>query len=403
MAVPTTLAEPRSTRGRVAVVVSGWGSDWGERRATVRLVAGSLALDAEVVVVSLDDRAETAATELPRRRFDGIFPIHSAAAEVRRTAFARFVRAGLEIRSGADGVLPEFAAKKLLEAYSQPSSEALRMLDDLQPDVVVLAGVETLWMARALPVGADRPRVVALPLLGTDQLLSSAALAPLAGAVDAVGTFSDAEHILSAKSIGNERPEILHRLAASFPVNRPGAEAGMAGMATFGRYVLMISGWPDDEHEGNHAPQHEYLRAAVGDVSVAEVRRGRWLVTERGRRYDVPWVASRMNLWRLMARAVVTLDVRPGGPIGREAVESMLFATPVVVPAGSVAAEYAKAANGGLWYASTTEMVDQVRYLLERNEERQRFARAAQEWAEREHTDTGRMVTDVTRLVFADS
>ncbi|MHB1987708.1 MAG: glycosyltransferase [Acidimicrobiales bacterium] len=399
MGVDPRLAAARPRRATVAIVVSQWGSDWGERRTAVRFVAGALALRADIVVVSLDDRSDPLSSP-PPRTFDGIFPVHSATAEVNSPAVDRMLRASLSRQPGPPLTGSEVASKRLLETWTQASPEALAILDQLKPDAVVLAGAETFWVARALPVGPRRPRVVVLPLLGTDELLASPALAPLAELADGIGTFSRAEHALAAGSIGARRPELLRRVRLSFPVNRQGAQAGLAGMATFGRYLLVVSGWPDDDPDASTAPPHDYLRSALGDISIAEVRSGRWLVTSGGRRYDVPWAASRMNLWRLMARAVVTLDVRVPGPIGREAVESMLFGTPVVVPAGSVAAEHAKVSNGGLWYGSPGEMLDAVSYFVDHPADRARLARAGQQWAEREHGNTTAMISDVTELAL---
>ncbi|MGO9197573.1 MAG: glycosyltransferase [Acidimicrobiales bacterium] len=401
MNLDPALAEPRTSRSLVAIVVAGWGLDWGERRMAIRLVAGAIALNADVVVVSLDDRSHSDNLP-PWRRWDGIFPIHSSTARPPSPRLGQVLRASLARQPGSPSSrasLSETIASQLLATDAQPSSEALGILDHLKPDVVVLAGVETLWMAVALPLGASRPRVIVLPLLGNDAALSSDAMKPLSEIVDAVGAFSVAEHRLLSESVGSRHPEILHRLRLSFPVNRQAAHSGLAGVASFGRYLLVISGWPDEPQSGV-GPPHDYLRAVLGDISVAEVRRGQWLVTEHGRHFDVPWSSTRMNLWRLMAGAVVTIDVRPPGPIGREAIESLLFGTPVVVPAGSVAAEHAKASNGGLWYSAPGEMIAAARHLVDNETEREAFGRAGREWAEREHDDTERLVDDLTRIVL---
>ncbi len=379
--------------------MAGWATDWAERRAAIRMIAGAVALSADIVVVSLDDRTDPSRLP-PRRTFDGIFPIHSAGARVPQRRLGQVLRASLERQpSSPSPSVPEATVRKLLATDGQPSSEALGILDHLKPDVVVLAGVETLWMAEAMPVGPARPRIVVLPLLGTDSLLASDAMKPLAEIADAVCAFSDTEYQLLSRSVGSRRPDVLHHLRLSFPVNRQAAHSGLAGVASFGRYLLVISGWPDlaDSAVG---PPHDYLRAVLGDISVAEVRPGQWLVTESGRRFDVPWSSTQMNVWRLMAGAVATLDVRPQGPIGREAIESLLFGTPVVVPAGSIAAEHARASNGGLWYETPGEMIEQLRYFLDDDRAREAFGRSGRQWAEREHDDTQRLVDDLTRIVL---
>lgn len=394
-----SLAAPRPERPRVAIVVSSWGERHGEKDAAIRLVAGAVALDAEVTIVSLDDRRDL--SEAPvRRYYDGIFPVHSAAAETSDHRVAEIARAALARPDGADDLLPETAARGIIELESRLSPECLGIIEHLAPDIVVLAGIETLWLAVALPVGPARPRVVALPLLGADPLLASRELAPLAETTAAIGAFSLAEHTLLERSAGARRDGLVHDLHPAFPVNEGAAHSGMAGMASFGRYLLVISGFPDDGSPAGTAPAHDLVRSAVGDLSVAEVRPGRWLVTDGARRFDVVWTPSRMNLWRLMAQAVATVDVRPPGPIGREVIESLRFGTPVIVPEGTVAAEHARRSGGGLWYAQPGELLDAARYFVEHELERDRFGASGRAWAVREHGDGDRFAAEVRRLVF---
>lgn len=403
MSIDARLAAPRSERAKVVIVASQWGTNWGERSTAIRLCAGALALSADVTIVSLDDRSSEENAPL-RRTFDGIFPVHSASAPPAHPRVREVLRASLARAEGTispqAGALPDIAARGLLGLDGQPSSEALGIIEHLQPDIVVMAGVETLWLGEGLPVGPTRPRVVFLPLLGADARLASSALEPLAEIVDAIGVFSHVEGSLLLRSVGVRDRSMVQRLSLSFPVNHHASHFGLAGMAGFGRYVLIISGWPDDDPAVGMVPPHDYVREMVGDVSVAEVRHGRWLITRRGERFDVPWSANRMNLWRLMAGAVATVDVRPPGPIGREAIESMMFATPVVVREGTVAAEHARLAGGGLWYSAPGEMLDAMAYLLDHDDEQAAFAKAGREWAEREHGDTERLVTEVAQLVL---
>ncbi|MGH9296969.1 MAG: glycosyltransferase [Acidimicrobiales bacterium] len=395
-AVDTDVAEPQTARARVTIVVAGWGKDWGERRTAVRLVAGALALSCDVSIVSLDHGGDSIIRQ-PRKSFDGIFPVHSAAATGGSDRIAALASAALGRRRGDAGI-PEIASRQLLKLRFRVSSEVHEILAELKPDVVVLAGDETLWMAEALPVGPDRPRVVVLPLLGTSPILSSPALGRFTEIADAIGSFSDHERrLLEGHHV---KQGCLRRLHVALPVNREAVRGGLAGTASFGQYVLFISGWPTDEALAGQCPPHEYVRAAVGDVSIAEVRHGGWVVSEKGRRFDVLWTPSRMNLWRLMARAVATVDVRPPGPIGREAIESLMFGTPVVVPSGSVAAEHAAASNGGLWYGSPGEMLDQVRYILDHEDARDALGRSGRLWAEEHHGDTESFVEEATRLIL---
>jgi hypothetical protein len=401
-------------RPQVAVVMSSWGVSSGEHAAAVRLIAGAVAMPADVAIVSLDDRSNPA-TRPPEVREDGIFTVYSVSAGPSQSRLVDVLATALEYpavgrASARAAVLPEIASRRLLAIGAEPSGEAPAVLERLAPDVIVLAGVETLWLSEALPVGPSRARVVVLPLLGNDARLDSPGLTPLPEMADAIGAMSEVEHDRLQVSVGRRDASIVRRLRLCFPVNQQAARSGLAGMASFGRYVLLISGWPPDDHPpgaasaassaSTRAPAHDYLRAVAGDVSVVEVRHGRWRVSEAGRHHEFPWVPSRMNLWRLMGGAVATLDVRRQGPVGREAVESLSLGTPVIVPAGSVAAEHAERSNGGLWWRRPGEMLDEVRFFLERPAERDAFGESGRAWAEREHGDMERSVDEIVRLVL---
>jgi hypothetical protein len=411
MGVPADVAEPTVPRPRVVIVTESWGSDWGERAAATRLVAGALALRARVVIVSIEDRSQPRYRQ-PRLRYDGVFPVHSVAAPTGRGNFggigsaedvaakalqSDLVRASLSRQPGA--VLPEVAARGLVARAGLISGEALMTTVGQEPDVVLLAGPATFWMSEALPVGADRPRVVLLPLSGNDPILSSAAFRPVLDQSDAVGVFSRLELDRISARLPAGSSTVAQRLSIALPVNRFAAAAGMAGVSAFGKYVLVISAFDDDPATGR-CPPHDYLRQVFGDVAIAEVRRHGWVVTGPGKRFDITWSPTRMNLWRLMARAAVTVDLRSPGPIGRETLESLRFGTPVVVPDASVAAEHAAESNGGLWYRNQGEMADCVRILLENDAMRARLGSNGEAWAERHHGDTDSFVAEAIRLVL---
>jgi hypothetical protein len=70
-------------------------------------------------------------------------------------------------------------------------------------------------------------------------------------------------------------------------------------------------------------------------------------------------VDTRVDMWRLMAHANVTVDLAPGGIIARECVESLRVATPIVAPEGSVGAQHARA-GGGLAFGEIADLLESV-------------------------------------------
>lgn len=383
-------------RPRVAVVTSSFGKHSGEKPTAIRLLAGALALSSDVSVVSLEETGDRPATE----RTEGIFPVHAVASASGEPRLAEILTAALARRPRLPSSTPlsDIAAERLLDLERRPPEAALRLLSRLRPDVVLLTGLESLALLDPLAEAAARPRLVVFPLAGPDgRLASPFALAPVRQA-DAVLAASRGERVvLEQAGIAHSR---LRQIRIPFPVNPQAADSVLAGTASFGPYVVVIAGWHEDPAWAR-APGHDYIRSVAGDVSVAEVRHGRWLVSERGRHFRVKWPASRMNLWRLMASAIATMDVRPPGPVGRETLESLLFATPVVVPAGSVAAEHAELSNGGLWYDSIGEGLEALAQFVEDRGEAAEFGRAGREWALREHSDTERFVSEATEAVVA--
>jgi len=403
------ITEPTAPRPQVVVVVASWGSNWGERAAATRLVAGALALRARVSIVSIEDRSDPRNCQ-PPKRYDSVFPVHSVAAPTSRghgvgglhpqdhLRPSDLIRASFRRQPG--GVLPEVAARGLLEEASLPSTDALLKTMALEPDVVVLAGPATFWMGDDLPVGTARPRVVLLPLCGDDPVLSSSAFRVAVAPADAIGAFSHLEFDRIAGLLSGDAVPALQRIEIALPVNHEAAAAGVAGLEEFGRYVLVISAF-DDDRASDQRLTSDYLHHVLGSVSVAEVGGAGWVVTSGGgRRFDLPWAPTRINLWRLMARAEVTVDVRPAGPIGRETIESLRLGTPVVVAADSVSAEHAKASNGGLWYRNRGEMVDCVRELVDDEALRTRLGASGEQWAVQHHGDTESFVEATLHLVL---
>jgi len=173
------------------------------------------------------------------------------------------------------------------------------------------------------------------------------------------------------------------------------------GVRWFGRYVLSIRDFPPGGARYVRSVTHEVLRSVVGRVSVAEVDGEQWRISDRENTLELPVSPSRVNLWRLMAHAVATIDLRPPGPFGRETIESMLLGTPVVVPDASAAMEHAAAADGGLWYRDVGELFDATRVLMYRPV-RDRLAAQGRAYADAKHGQVDDFVARVGRIVLGD-
>jgi len=85
----------------------------------------------------------------------------------------------------------------------------------------------------------------------------------------------------------------------------------------------------------------------------------------RGGRLDRLWRIERASdRMRLTAWSNAFVDLHPGRLFSRRCVESLLFGTPVVVPASSRASEHARA-GGGLWFENAGDLCWAVEALSE--------------------------------------
>ena len=393
---------------RVVLVTARWGDSQSEAGAVVRLVAGALSTRARVEVVSLrssdDSRDSSRATPPVSTRRDSVFFLHELAATRAEREHSGVLRAALALKSPRR--LPGISGPRLAELYGGRAEIAGELIASLRPDAVLLAGPETWWLPDLVRTVRPGARIVSLPLFGDDPVGDLVPFAPLVTAVDAVGVLSRAEggrvveriqaHASPARSA---QPEVAE-LEVAFAVNRPAAAQVMVGMSQFGRFVVMLTGFPEGTPGARRSPGHDYVREALGPIAVAEVAHDRWRISDTERQREVPVGPSRPNLWKLLSHAEVCLDLRPQGIVGRETLESLLLGTPVVVPEGTVAAEHAEGSNGGLWYRDYRELFDAARAVVDSPSLRASLSAQGREWAERVHGDHGGFSEQAARLVL---
>jgi len=384
------------TRPRVAVVTRHWGDSGDEATAATRLVAGAVSRHADVSIVHL----VSPLVPLETLR-DSVFEVHRVPVHGARPLRSGILRVALAVHDGGLGV-PATAAS-LLERYEGDAPEVPELLERLAPDAIVLAGHHQPYDIGVLGTRGrpGRARVVVLPYLGDERRLAAEPVCSLIEAADVVGVVHPGERpaVLAACPERSERDVVPLDLALS--LNRNAASHRLFGVRWFGRYVLSIRDFPPGGARYVRSVTHEVLRSVVGRVSVAEVDGEQWRISDRENTLELPVSPSRVNLWRLMAHAVATIDLRPPGPFGRETIESMLLGTPVVVPDASAAMEHAAAADGGLWYRDVGELFDATRVLMYRPV-RDRLAAQGRAYADAKHGQVDDFVARVGRIVLGD-
>ena len=390
---------------RVVLVTARWGAEHGESGDVVRLLAGALAVRTEVEVVSLGTSGLSLATDAQvSTRRESVFTVHEVAGTTAESSQEGLLRIALAATDATR--VPEIAGRRLVELQGGRAPRTAELICSLGAEAVVLAGPETWWLPGELQSLQSGLRVVSLPLLGDDPVAELGEFRPLLTQVGAVGVLSRAESRRLAGCSGafgmpavTELPAMTE-LDVAFAVNHSAAAQLMVGMSHFGRFVVLLTGFPEGTPGAPRSPGHDYVRRALGPIAVAEVGHGRWSVSDTTKARQVPVGPSRPNLWKLLSHAEVCLDLRPQGIVGRETLESLLLGTPVVVPEDTVAAEHAQRSNGGLWYRDFGELFDQARAILDDASLRERLSLQGRAWATEMHGDHGRFCEQAARFVL---
>ncbi len=392
---PTARAPgvPIAQREPVALISAYWGEGAEESTVVTRLVAGALARNATVNILHF-----VAPTEAGEPIADSVFLVHKLALQGARPLRAAMMRAALR-QNDTIRPVPEALASEL-EALEGRAFGVPETLAKLSPKLIVLAGHHQPFSLDALGRRASaRPRVLFLPLCSDLEQLKDARIARIVESADAIGSANPAEHGALASLFPDRRAD-LFPLELGLNLNRSAAAQGLFGVRFFGRYVLLIRSFPPGGPRYARTLTHELLRSVLGEVSVAEVDGDKWRIADVENTLELPVNPTRVNLWRLMAHALFTIDLRPQGPLGRETLESMLLGTPVIVPEASAASAHAQASSGGLWYRDLGELLDQARALMDDRLREQLAAQAAQ-YARVTHGDMDKFVRSMAELVDA--
>ncbi len=373
------------SRPLIAVVTSHWGAERDEATTITRLLAGALARAGRVEVLHVG-----APVAAPTTRRDSAFSLHEipVRGNPRRAAL---VRAALTRDGG--GLSPTL--EQLVAAEAGSADGVAERLAALAPDAVVLAGHEQRWAHGALSPGGSP--VTFVPILGEHGRVAERGIALLVAGATRIATVNPGEHAAFERAFPGRRDDLV-ALDPALPVNRPATAQMLFGVHWFGTYVLLIRAFPPATPRYARLVTRELLSSLLG-VSVAEVDGERFTISDRDNAVELPVNPTRINLWRLMAHAEVTIDARPPGPFGQEAIESMLLGTPVVVPAGSAAHAAVEEASGGLGYRGPGELVDAARALL-RPGAGEAAGAAGQRWSERHYGDAARFVEHATEIVL---
>ncbi len=381
---------PRRRRPAVAIVTPYWGERPIEVVGVTRLLAGALARHADVTVIHLTD-------EVFGRHADSVFdvrPVTLLGAQPTRAALLRSAIGGNHPTTEVSG-----AALTLLHEYDGEAPGVAEVLREIAPKAVMLVGSYQPWDLDALGRrgGPGRPRVVAIPFCSDGDLVPGD-LARLIDVADAIGTIHPDEPDAITR-IDPSRVSDVVPIELAFSSNIHARSGPLAGLGRFGRYVLLVRDWPPRTPRAPRPVTREVLREVLGRITVVEVDGVRWWASNKRDALPLQVNYNRVNFSRLVAHATLTVDVRPQGPVGRLAIESMLYGVPVLVPDDTAAKAHVAAANGGLWYRDVGELFDGARVIVHTPLGRI-LARRAQRYALAKHGDIDTFVARTAELVL---
>lgn len=390
-------------RPKVTIVTTSWGNHYDERYFATRSFAGAASAAADITIVHL-----TSSTSSHRPARDGAFRLVEISSSPARRSEEAILLAALKA-ADRRGRVPEIAGPGLHSLQGGRSNGLAAHLDEAPPDVLVVAGLNQGWDAGIIESITPRPTVVVLPLMGDDPRLGVPGYREFLQAADTVCTVSPGEHdrvlgVLAGLEprVGRQpRAEVMD-LRLNVAVNTAAAAHRLVGLSHFDNFVVFLRGFPPGTAE--HAVETGYrrFRHALPGVGIADISNERWRTYGDDFDYTVPTGPSRVNLWRLLSQAIVLVDFRPGGLLGREAIESLLIGTPLLLPVSSTARHVIEESGGGFVYRDDDELLGRIASLTDPMV-RKRLVAAGRDWAARVHGDRTRFVSEVTNCVLGAS
>jgi hypothetical protein len=334
-------------RPLVAVLVPDWESRSEEGWIT-RQVAGALAGAAEVHII-------TPGGTLASTSIDGVFTLHrlgrpiEESAELRRDLLAKSIS---QAAPGDAAPLPPDLGALLDRDLLEPWHGAVAILADLQPDRVLIAGHRNVGALTA--VDQHDPQLgVSLLALGVDpDLLAFPHFDQLYQRADAVLAVTETERTAIVEHLGSS--DKVHRIGGPLSAN-PSALTEPNTWVGASQYLLVLTSVAeDDDHRQNDLARLLRVRFPHHPIGISHTDAFcAWHHGQVSRGWPIE---KSSDLDRLLAWARFTVDLHPGPFFARRCVTSLLYGTPLIVPEDSRAQEHAQRGQGGLWFASPSEL-----------------------------------------------
>jgi hypothetical protein len=386
-------SRPDGRRPRVAVLTGEWLDDGSEEQFVTRTVAGALAAAAEVHVIAGSSRAGAP-------RVDGALSVTHLESRPPQPQRARLLLSSVTSSPGFQDArtdVPGVVQRHLRDLNGGSIGAALEILGSLQPDAVVVAGYRQVAPRLDAREVASRFRTVLLALSGTDPQLLLPVYDDAFAAFERTITVTEAETRQVACRPNQGTPAPVCEVGLPLVVHGSAAERRVPDLE--GRpYLLVLSRYPDDASAPDEMPAARYLSSRRGGLAVVVVHDD--TVTVLGPMGpSLRRRVTRTDLWKLMAGAVATVDLRRTTILGREVLESMLLGTPVVVRHDSISRHHAELSSGGLWFEGPRDLLECIDTLGD-EETRRSLGAQARSYAGDRHGRVAQAPSLLSRSLF---
>jgi hypothetical protein len=384
--LPTSMPGKRTgTRPVVAILATHWESRSEEGWIT-RQVAGALACAADVHVITPEG-------DVAGAWVDSVFCLHRLAtpvdplAEVRRDLLIEGFSAHTSVeRTG----VPDEVAGLLDQGLVEPWRDATEVLSVVGPDLILIAGHQNVGALTAVDRSSLEADLVLLALASDDDAVAFPHFDHIVERCTSVLAVTESERSSIADHHGN--PGKVHRIGAPLSANSSVLGEPNTWVGDNETIVVVTEVGTDADHEETELAR--LIRLQFPDNPVGVIHTDAFDAWHQGR-LNRGWAVQRSSdLARLMAWARVTVDLHPGKLFARRSVDSLLYGTPIVVPADSRAREHAARGRGGLWFADPAELTWCIDALLE-SPVHDSFARQGRAYAEEEYGSTERFIERV--------
>jgi hypothetical protein len=180
------------------------------------------------------------------------------------------------------------------------------------------------------------------------------------------------------------------------PINPLATRHRHAGLGFTG-YVLVLTDRPSTPTVSPPTAAVAWLTSRFHQQFVVVIEGGSAAVWRGRALRGIVGVDTRMDLWRLMAHAHVTVDLAPGDIIARDCIESLRFGTPIVVPNTTAGAAHAHA-GGGVTFSDIPELLERVEQMGNQTE-RGRLSRQGVDYANSTYGDPSAFVARIGRAL----